>query len=339
MKHKGFLLWLGLISGICVLLYAIYWLILYPAWFPWPTRITNELEQALDTADILFTTKEMELGVYQLNGQQKRIQIHLDTRFTYFREAGVLVYHPYWITSYTDILTATNRKMVEHNFDECSMVSYLPERQSLIYVTYKSLLEGQNTWEGGLVLAQYDRENSSQVLVPLSIIRDNVDGSNYCILGTHSEQDGYVYYKDALPSGENLLQQVNLESGEVKTIFTTDATIMAPAVSPDGKKIAFTQKDGIYMYHFDNGQIDKAVDVPWCGDTGMMCQGTFFVSYAPIVSWSPDGKQIVYSKYELYRDVSGENQLVRYDIYGYDLETRTETLLIKDGLYPYWIIN
>jgi dipeptidyl aminopeptidase/acylaminoacyl peptidase len=87
-----------------------------------------------------------------------------------------------------------------------------------------------------------------------------------------NEDDDEVEHSD--------LHLLDVESGEIRRLTFSDSTNAAPAISPDGKSVAFmstrTEKPQLFLLPLDGGEPRKLTDLP---------QG---VGGGPV--WSPDGK-------------------------------------------------
>lgn len=87
-----------------------------------------------------------------------------------------------------------------------------------------------------------------------------------------------------------------------------------PAWSKDGEKLAFILKDqGVFVSNMTGTTISQIDNLP---DIYLSSFGS------DLVSWSPDGKYVVYE----YRN----------DIYLFNIEESTKQLIIEDGTFPNW---
>ena len=108
----------------------------------------------------------------------------------------------------------------------------------------------------------------------------------------------------------------------------TEASILNPTISPDGRWIAYTVADGLHLIHPDGSGDMQLVNIPdWNA-------GWPVFTWAPRASWSPDSQWIVYHKC-LNEGCMIANHRGR-KIYKINIETRENKLLVNDGINPYW---
>jgi hypothetical protein len=152
-------------------------------------------------------------------------------------------------------------------------------------------------------------------------------GENYYLPpSAYSDKEGFVIYNDF---NSEVYRGVYLK----KYLITQNKTIdlekvgFAPVLSPDQKEITYWSYDGIHIMNTNGGndELIVAQDEPY----GFI-NGNAFIS---LPMWSPDSKKLLYHK------CIGEltcSEISDYDIFVYDLDTKTETLLVKGGMYPAW---
>lgn len=117
---------------------------------------------------------------------------------------------------------------------------------------------------------------------------------------------------------EKVLYRMDLKSGEVSAISSTNESVTHPIVSPDGKRIAANRK---------TGEVYKLVTMSTSG-TDIQEIVSNVVSYSP-PAWSPDGKTL------LFAGMVNGNQ----EIFKVDLETGKETRLTNNNAFdalPAW---
>lgn len=111
--------------------------------------------------------------------------------------------------------------------------------------------------------------------------------------------------------------------------------------------MAYTGPDGIYVVNL----LGSAENIPrkiishqntnpndFENNALYMSGGMPSIYFPPIVSWSPDGKWLVYSLFNgnQGQDPSGEPSF--YSIYELNVKTGEEVKLVEGGLSPYWRI-
>lgn len=107
-------------------------------------------------------------------------------------------------------------------------------------------------------------------------------------------------------------------SHEVQTVGNG----LAPAWSRDGEWLAFTALDGIYIVRKDGSQQRRLLEV----DSTSQEKAYGWAGDLPVVSWSPDGRYLVYSQ------LTSEGVA----IYRLDVESGTQTVIFKGGYHPNW---
>lgn len=109
-----------------------------------------------------------------------------------------------------------------------------------------------------------------------------------------------------------------------------------PIWSRDSKWLAYTGPDGIYVYHISEDVQPRRMAIYLHPDNiafPLYLGGTEHIP--PEVSWSPDGKWLVYHKWT-GTEFSGVVNPSDYAIYKLNIETGEETKIIDGGMYPSW---
>jgi Tol biopolymer transport system component len=129
--------------------------------------------------------------------------------------------------------------------------------------------------------------------------------------------------------GELILR--DLEAGTA-TVLVTGTILVKPAISPDGRWIAYTAEDGVFIVSVNGGESRRVVDTAVERLTSL---GLIEDYSPPVASWSPDSQWIVYHRCTL----PGEqwcNQLSHYSVFKVNIETGEEVFLVEGALNPYW---
>jgi len=114
-----------------------------------------------------------------------------------------------------------------------------------------------------------------------------------------------------------------------------------PAWSKDGKWLAYTGPDGIYILHIGDDMEPRRIVAHQNPDPSgkrllyHLNPGPL-PYFPPAVSWSPDGQWLVYHIYrqDLGRDEKGDPKY--YSIFKVNVLTGKEIRLIDGGISPYW---
>jgi len=121
----------------------------------------------------------------------------------------------------------------------------------------------------------------------------------------------------------------NLAAGEERVI--EDGRF--PAWSRDSQWLAYTGVDGIYVIRNDpNAETRRVITIEG--------PDIYFVlyndgQYPPVVSWSSDGKWLVY--HVRNENPQGETIDYYYSIFKVNAETGEAIKLLDSGMFPYWI--
>ena len=148
-------------------------------------------------------------------------------------------------------------------------------------------------------------------------------GTNYSLSPyAYSEKGNFILYS-------NFDNEYHLNKYSIKEKKITDLGVagLFPVLSPDEKEIAYCSYDGIHIMDAE-GKNDELV-VTQYGMIDYINDGYFL----PLPMWSMDGKKLLYHKWVGKLSFS---EISDYAIFVYDLDTNTETLLVKGGMYPTW---
>lgn len=124
----------------------------------------------------------------------------------------------------------------------------------------------------------------------------------------------------------------NLKNKTQKTLLHEDLSggiAIYPSCSPTGEWVAYTSIGGIHLVRPD-GSENKQVDTFY--GTGLLVSE----EEIPAVSWSPDGKWIVYHKQQCEDEASCRSTKFNPSIYKLNIETGEKVKLVDIGLFPYW---
>jgi hypothetical protein len=110
-----------------------------------------------------------------------------------------------------------------------------------------------------------------------------------------------------------------------------------PSWSRDSQSLAYTGADGIYVYHVASGKSEKISEHfhPSGKEYPLYYERSPWY-YPPVVSWSPDGKWLVYHIHGNTHPKQATISILVYDICKINLLTGDETKLFGGGFSPYW---
>jgi hypothetical protein len=124
---------------------------------------------------------------------------------------------------------------------------------------------------------------------------------------------------------------LDLDTGEETSLVTAES-IRKPAVSPDGRLVAYTAADGIYVVNVADRRSRRIVST---AVRRVRHDLSTWDLAPPAASWSPDSRWLVYHRCTLPADEFC-GSLTDYSIFKVNIETGEEILLVEQGLYPYW---
>jgi len=103
-----------------------------------------------------------------------------------------------------------------------------------------------------------------------------------------------------------------------------------PAISPDGRWVAYTGFDGIYIASINGTQIQRIVPYDASGSLG-----SSFEVAPPAPSWSPDSMWLVFHQcVENHPDNC--HHADEFQIFKVEVKTSAITKIVEGGTYPYW---
>lgn len=298
------------------------------------TKLSREVVESINVDDILFKTETGELNIIDAKARATNLSVFYPSRMIFNKLEGMLVITSMEVVKKIYLITENGTENIGVNFDECGVASFLPNSNSIVFVTYDSFISDNNTFNGPLVIAQYNIESGLRKLVELSADIDIGEYFGSCILGTSSGFENYLYYKDRSSHSKEVIYRYDTLTGERTIVFEWDKLILAPSISPSGEKIGFSSSDGIYLYDMQTKDIRRIIHNEWLTESKIdLSYSTDISKYVPVISWSPDGGAIVYSLVEF------NQQDEVYTINVYNTDDMEAQLIINDGFFPYWVIN
>ena len=122
-------------------------------------------------------------------------------------------------------------------------------------------------------------------------------------------------YIDEEKTGFNVQRNIHIADGTGDTKLTENEYVIDAAWSPDGKNVAYSKRDGLYVMNLN----DKS-------ELNIFTTDNHFINKP---TWSPDGRRIGFSA-----NISGSYGIFSVDALGSDLRTIIDTP--NDELYPDW---
>jgi len=297
-------------------------------------KISREVVDSINIDDILFKTETGELNSFDASAKATNLSVFYPSRMIFNKSEGMLVITSMEVVKKIYLLTENGTENIGVNFDECGVASFLPKDNSIVFVTYDSFIKDNTTFNGPLVIAQYNIESGLSKLVELSADIDNGEYFGSCILGASSGFENYLYYKDRSSHSKEAIFRYDILTGERVMVFEWDRLILAPSISPSGEKIGFASSDGIYLYDIQTNDIQQIIHNEWLVESKIDLNYAIDISkYVPVISWSPDSDAIVYSLVEFAQ----QNEV--YRIYVYNMNDTQAQIIINDGYFPYWVTD
>lgn len=134
--------------------------------------------------------------------------------------------------------------------------------------------------------------------------------------------DGSEIFFDRTQDGHRVIATMNAEGKQEKVHSSVDLDLKAPVLSPDGSKLAFIDKEYLYV-------VDADADI----DTAQWQLVTEYVYPRGELAWSPSGNRIAFAR------VTYTDDGIRYDIHIADIDgSNDEQVSDLDGqaLAPRW---
>jgi len=162
-------------------------------------------------------------------------------------------------------------------------------------------------------------------------------------LGTNAQTGNLVVYSRTQYDKENNPQKTELVVFNLKDMTTrvlvqyeiedpvADASILNPAISPDGRWVVYTTSDGLHLIHPDGSGDKLLVSIPDWNFAWPV------YTWAPKASWSPDSQWIVY--HQCVGDSCIVPDRTGRAIYKINVDTKKTKLLVKGGINPYWKLS
>ena len=159
-------------------------------------------------------------------------------------------------------------------------------------------------------------------------------------IGANTQADGVVVYSRTRFDNSNRPHETELTIADIETMServllhyaiqdpVADASILNPAISPDGQWIAYTHTEGIHLIRPDGSGDKLLVNIPDWNEYWPR------FTWAPKASWSPDSQWIVYHRCLNRNCTVTDNK--GSAIYKMNIETGENELLLHGGINPYW---
>jgi hypothetical protein len=154
--------------------------------------------------------------------------------------------------------------------------------------------------------------------------------------GVPSPDLNYIAYTNSpspIPSDDRFIIVHSIGTGEERTIGVGDY----PAWSRDSQWLAYTGVDGIYITNVLEETEPRRVVLytnPFDENDPTYAGGAYW-EIPPEVSWSPDGKWLVYHRWEGTDYNTGVYPQYN-SIYKLNVETGEEVKILDGGMYPSW---
>ena len=204
--------------------------------------------------------------------------------------------------------------VLENNFPDISQAANYTEKWPDGEVPY--LFGGSFT---AFIAKKYGREK----LADLSIAYSGrwwpflVEGTARNVLGTDYQELWWAWWSELAKHYDAEKQKVLAQGMSASHSLTHGGYMnVAPAISPDGKQIAY------YDQNADEHPAIRMMNIDGSGNRKLINSVN---SSAPDIAWRADGKGFYYTRIDVVRNTDLYN-----DIYYYDIESRKETRLTKN---------
>jgi hypothetical protein len=179
-------------------------------------------------------------------------------------------------------------------------------------------------------LALYDIKSCGTDDAPVEIYRD--------VFGIPSPDLRFVAYvnRPSVNPGDDRFVVIRaITNGKKRTIGIGDY----PAWSRDSQWLAYVGTDGLYVSNVIGDSKSRRIILypnpyPY-HDNSPTYEGGDYSRIPPEISWSPDGKWLVYHRWTGTDSDTGVDPAYNA-IYKLNVETREEIKVIDGGMYPYW---
>lgn len=166
-------------------------------------------------------------------------------------------------------------------------------------------------------------------------------GPNKHGIGFSLSRDGqYILYSEAVEPPWNLKSKLASDY-RMKVIDRVTGNIedvgkgINPSLSPDGKWIAYTWIDGIYLIERNGTRRQKLIQYNAKASSNIDGPARF-ERMPPKPRWSPDGKWLIYHKCNSSYPKSSCNRIDDYSIYRLSIADGHEEKIVERGLNPFW---
>jgi hypothetical protein len=321
-------IWLVLISSLsCLLVGIIACVGLASIIFPNETRAP----EAFPNTDIVFIAGR-DLGFVNADG----------TNLEYIRLVVAVNGDTSTVWPWRPVMTADNRTLIVKMSDTVKFVfqpHYLavwrPDAFPILCANWPNQQMPQLTADQRHIVilteqgtAIYTLEACGTADEPVRIYED--------IFGIPSPDLQYLAYTNrpgVMANDDRFIVIRNMTTDEESTIGVGDY----PAWSRDSRSLAYTGPDGIYVFNIlDDSKPRRVVLFPNLFDQRDRTYASRdYWEVPPEVSWSPDGKWLVYDK---WTGTDYDQGFEPYDhvIFKLNIETGEEIKIIDHGMYPFW---